>query len=119
MMVSSKVFEGYSDHFDAEVRLIILKALDDEQGKALNDSLIMVVLQEFAVRRSRDYLRIQLAWMEENGGAIRLTKRSLNGWMNMARRHVRDRASDRARCRASCAQQLDRRYQATVTAEVI
>lgn len=73
-MVSSQVFDGYSDHFDAEVRLIILKALDGEQGKALNDSLIMVVLQQFAVRRSRDYLRIQLAWMEENGGAIRLTK---------------------------------------------
>lgn len=72
-MGSSNVFEGYSDHFDAEVRLIILKALDGEQAKALNDSLIMVVLKEFAIRRSRAYLRIQLSWMEENSGAIRLS----------------------------------------------
>lgn len=73
-MVNAKSFEGYSDHYDAEVRLIILKALDDEQSKSLNDSLLMVVLKAFAIRRSRDYLRIQLAWLEENSGSIVVTK---------------------------------------------
>lgn len=73
-MQSSDVFEGYSDHFDAEVRLIILKALNGEPAKALNDSLIMVVLAEFAIRRDRDYLRTQLKWMETNAGVVRLTQ---------------------------------------------
>ena len=73
-MLTSKVFEGYSDHFDAEVRLIILKALDGEPAKALNDSLLMVVLSEFAIRRDRDYLRTQLLWMENSAGAVRLTQ---------------------------------------------
>ncbi|APE43641.1 hypothetical protein BOO69_09610 [Sulfitobacter alexandrii] len=72
--MSGNVFEGYSDHFDAEVRLVILKALADEPAKAMSDSLIMVVLKEFAVRRSREYLHTQLDWLERQAGAVRLRK---------------------------------------------
>tara|TARA_R110000796_G_scaffold45616_14_gene110316 strand:- start:8812 stop:9138 length:327 start_codon:yes stop_codon:yes gene_type:complete len=75
MMPNSNVFEGYSDHFDAEVRLIILKALQDEPGKALTDSFIISpVFAEFSIRRDRDYLRTQLKWMETQAGAVRLTQ---------------------------------------------
>jgi len=73
-MTSGNVFEGYSDHFDAEVRLVILKALNDEPAKAMSDSLLLVVLKEFAIRRSREYLHTQLKWMETQAGAIRLTQ---------------------------------------------
>ena len=73
--MNGNVFDGYSDHFDAEVRLIILKALNDEPGKALTDSfLISPVFVEFAIRRDRDYLRTQLGWMETQAGVVRLTK---------------------------------------------
>lgn len=73
-MAGANVFDGYSDHFDAEVRLVILKALDGENAKAMSDSLLLVVMKEFAIRRSRDYLRNQLLWLEETAGAVRLTQ---------------------------------------------
>lgn len=71
--MTNGIFEGYSDHFDEEVRLIILKALDGEQSKSLNDSLIEVALRTFGVMRSREYLRSQLAWLEAQGRAVKLT----------------------------------------------
>lgn len=72
--MSANVFEGYSDHFDAEVRLVILRALADEPAKAMSDSLLMVILKEFAVRRSREYLHTQLEWLETQSGAVRLRR---------------------------------------------
>lgn len=65
-------FSDYSDHYDAEARLVILKALDDEPAKTLNDSLLLSILRGYAINRDRDYLRTQLGWMQSNGGAVEL-----------------------------------------------
>lgn len=72
-MSNSDIFGGYSDHYDAEVRLVILKALDDEDSKTLNDSMLHTVLKTFAIRRTREYLGTQLRWMEREASAVRLT----------------------------------------------
>lgn len=68
------IFEGYSDQYDAEARLIILKALNDEDNGRLSDAMLMHVLQAFAINRSREYLRTQLNWLKTEGGAVRLTE---------------------------------------------
>ena len=66
------VFEGYHDRFNEEVRLIILKGLRDEESGRMSDSMLMFVLEAFAVTRSKEYLRTQLAWMEREAGAVKL-----------------------------------------------
>ena len=45
-------------------RLVILRALND-QAFSLNDSVLQVVLEEFGHRVSRDAVRTELAWLEE------------------------------------------------------
>lgn len=65
-------FADYSDHFDAEARLVILKALDEEPTKTMNDSLLLTILAKYAINRDRDYLRTQLGWLKTNGGAVEL-----------------------------------------------
>lgn len=69
-----KGFEGYSDHYDQEFRLVILKALNDEPTKSLNDSLLTTILRTFAFKRDRDYLRTQLNWLETQARAVKLTE---------------------------------------------
>ena len=64
------IFEVYSEHYDAEVRLIILKALHDEANGRLSDSMLMHVFEAFAINRTRDYLRTQLNWLKTEGGAV-------------------------------------------------
>ncbi|WP_417423585.1 hypothetical protein [Hoeflea sp.] len=67
------MFEGYADHFDTEARLAILKALADETGYALPDSMITTILETFAIKRGREYVRNQLRWLEHSAGAVKLT----------------------------------------------
>lgn len=66
------MFEGYRDHYDAEARLVILRALADEIGYRLNDSMIAAVLQSFGIDRGRAYVVNQLNWLSENAGAVEL-----------------------------------------------
>ncbi|MGR3484053.1 MAG: VpaChn25_0724 family phage protein [Paracoccaceae bacterium] len=64
------VFDGYHDHFDAAARLVILKALANEQGYSLNDTMVMGQLHTFAINRGRDYVRTQLAFLAGEAGAV-------------------------------------------------
>jgi len=68
------VFDGYNDRFNEEVRLIILKGLRGEVSGRMSDSMLMFVLETFAVHRSKEYLRTQLQWMEREAGALILHK---------------------------------------------
>lgn len=68
----TSVFDGYHDRFNEEVRLIILKGLYDEESGQMSDSMLMFVLEAFAVNRSREYLRTQLRWLEQQAGAVKL-----------------------------------------------
>lgn len=68
------VFAGYHDEYNATVRLTILKALADEADSRLNETLLMSVLQAFAINRSRDYLLNQLRFLETEVQAVKLTE---------------------------------------------
>lgn len=64
------MFEGYHDAFDAEARLIILRALNDETDGRLNDSFLTTVLETFGIKRGRPYLRSQINWLRDQCGAV-------------------------------------------------
>lgn len=67
------MFEGYTDHYDGNARLIILKALANETGYRLNDNILAKALEAFAINKGRSYLRNQLKWLEAEAGAVKLT----------------------------------------------
>lgn len=53
------------------IRLIILKDLaDPSSGGSTNTYLIQKSLERFSYRKSRDYIRNQLLWLENNAGAV-------------------------------------------------
>ena len=51
----------------ADVRLIILRELMGQADYRLNEVLLSRVLETFGHRKSRDYLRNQLRWLEDLG----------------------------------------------------
>ncbi len=64
---------GYKDFVDQNVRLIILKALAMETNASLNDSLLERELEVFGYKRTREYLRNQMRWLETEAGAVRIS----------------------------------------------
>lgn len=66
----SELFEGYRDAYDAEARLVILKALVAEDNGRLSDSLLLHAFKAFAINKGRAYLRTQLNWLEDEAGAV-------------------------------------------------
>ncbi len=56
------------------VRLIILRALAEENNATLNDSLLERIVKQFGYTKTRDYIHNQLKWLEESAGAVRLTR---------------------------------------------
>lgn len=70
----SQIFDGYEDHFNADVRLIILRTLAEENDGRLNSTMITKVLERFAINRTRDYVHTQLRWMEKQAQAVILTE---------------------------------------------
>ena len=67
-------FEGYEDHLNADVRLIILRALAEEPDGRLNSTMIMKLLESFAINRTREYVHTQLRWMETQAQAVHITQ---------------------------------------------
>lgn len=65
------MFDGYHDHYNETVRLTILKALAAEPDFRLNETMLQTVLEGFAFKRGRSYLRTQLRWLEAEAGAIK------------------------------------------------
>lgn len=66
----SGIFDGYSDHYNEAARLTILRALAAEVDGRLNESLLSRVLEGYAFKRGRSWLRTQLRWLEQEAGAI-------------------------------------------------
>ena len=64
---------SYQEHIAEDVRLIVLRALEDETDLRLNERILERVLENFGHRKSREYLRTQLKKLEELG-AVRLTE---------------------------------------------
>jgi hypothetical protein len=62
----------YGDVVNEHLRLTILILLKDQSDYALNESLILDLVQNFGFGPSGDKLRTQLAWLAEQG-LIRLS----------------------------------------------
>lgn len=63
-------FEGYADHYDQEVRLIILRALNDDPDGTMSERRLLIVFEQFGIMKGRDYLRTQLRWLESDARAV-------------------------------------------------
>jgi len=63
----------YQEHINQDVRLIILKALYDQDDYSLNSSILQSLLEGYGHTESRDYIHNQLRWMERNVQAVKLT----------------------------------------------
>lgn len=74
-----KIFDDYSDHYDETVRLTMLKAIGDDPGEMLNETMLHKVLDDFAFRRNRAYVRSQMMWLANAVGAVLV--REINGIM--------------------------------------
>lgn len=48
-----------------DIRLVILKALEQDLGYSHNESIIHAILDKFGHKCSRDMVRTQLAWLAE------------------------------------------------------
>lgn len=68
------MFEGYGEHYDANARLVVLKALAEQTDYRLNDAMLATALQAFAINKGRAYLKNQLKWLEAEAGAVTVTK---------------------------------------------
>lgn len=66
--------DTYPDHYNQEARLVILKALAEQNDYRLNDSMLLQVMERYAISRGRSYLRSQLNWLRDSASAVRLTE---------------------------------------------
>ncbi|MDD7908548.1 hypothetical protein PUV47_01355 [Pseudovibrio exalbescens] len=64
----------YQEHVNQDVRLIILKALHEQDDYALNSSILQALLESYGHTESRSYIHNQLRWMERNVQAVKLTE---------------------------------------------
>jgi len=51
----------------ADIRLVLLRLLNEGTGYALNDSILRAALAEYGHNLSRDRVRTELRWLEEQG----------------------------------------------------
>ncbi|WP_298438022.1 ArsR family transcriptional regulator [Geobacter sp.] len=51
----------------ADIRLVILRALEQDLGYSHNESILHSVLEKFGHKCSRDQVRTELAWLQEQG----------------------------------------------------
>ena len=64
---------GYFDYAIGHLRLSLLRALVETPTNQSNDSLLATAMGELGLPFTRDQLRIQLGWLEEQG-LIRLAR---------------------------------------------
>jgi Fe2+ or Zn2+ uptake regulation protein len=55
----------YSDHFAGHLRLAILRVLSELPGYKSNDSLLTSAVDALGVPATRDQVRTELAWLQE------------------------------------------------------
>lgn len=86
---------SFADHVAADVRLSILRTLEEDAGYDLNEHVLALALQALGHGLSRDRLRGELAWLAEQGLAtiadvsgvhvVRLTARGADCALGRAR----------------------------------
>jgi len=57
----------YTEHFAKHLRLVILRLLDEAAGYRLNSSVLTDAANAHGLAASRDQMRGELAWLEQNG----------------------------------------------------
>lgn len=57
----------FADLVAADIRLVILRALSEDPGYSMNESVLQSVLEVFGHTISRDRVRTELRWLEEQG----------------------------------------------------
>ncbi|VFR34652.1 hypothetical protein ANDA3_3752 [plant metagenome] len=58
---------AYADFLTADVRLVLLRLLNEFPGYCANSSVLTMALDRFGHKRSRDQVKTQLRWLEEQG----------------------------------------------------
>jgi DNA-binding GntR family transcriptional regulator len=86
---------SFADHVAADARLCILQSLEADPGYDLNEHVLAAALDALGHSLSRDRLRGELAWLEEQGLATvtdvsgvhvaRLTARGADAALGRAR----------------------------------
>lgn len=89
-------FENFYDFTMGHARLTILRTLSEAYGHSSNDSMLIDVMQSFGLPVTRDLLRTQLGWLEEQG-LIRLSKPNDALLVATLRERGHDVATGRAR----------------------
>lgn len=66
------MFEGFADAYDESARLCILRCLAEQNDYRLTDSMLDdLLVSRYAINRGRGYVRSQLAWLEQQAGAVK------------------------------------------------
>lgn len=65
---------GYTHIYNENARLCILRGLHEQPSRRLSDSMLISILQAYAIDRGRDYLHQQLNWLENEAGCVRLIR---------------------------------------------
>ncbi len=58
---------SYADIVIADIRLVILRTLAEDPGYSMNESILQEVLAAFGHTVTRDRVRTELRWLEEQG----------------------------------------------------
>ena len=64
---------SYFDYMVGHARLAILRALTEVPAHSINDSVLAMEMDRFGLPVTRDQLRTQLGWLEEQG-LVRLAR---------------------------------------------
>jgi len=59
--------KGYAEHFTSHLRLTILLILTEAPGYQANDSIIHTAAEGMGLPATRDRIRTELVWLEEQG----------------------------------------------------
>lgn len=57
----------FADLLTTDIRLVILRALAEDLGYSHNESILHSILAEFGHQLSRDRVRTELYWLQEQG----------------------------------------------------
>ena len=57
----------FADLVTADIRLVILRCLNEDPGYDLNESMLQSMLEAMGHNVSRDRVRTELAWLAEQG----------------------------------------------------
>lgn len=85
---------SYSDTINEHLRITILRLLAEDNNYKINESLLLDLVGGFGFNPSRDNIRTQLAWLEEQG-LLKVAKDTQSCWLA----ELTARGDDVAKCR--------------------